>query len=58
MIPTQMYSFSLLVLLCFGGVNSIVLQADQPAHTEHFSHYFAIVMLSLSSQGGLQMKEF
>jgi len=53
-----MYSFSLLVLLCFGGMNSIVLQADQPAHIEHLPHYFAIVMLSLSSQGGLQMKEF
>lgn len=53
-----MYSFSLPVLLCFGGMSSIVLQADQPAHTEHFPYCFAIVMLSLSSQGGLQLKEF
>jgi len=37
---------------------NIVLQSDQPAHTEHFPDCFAIVMLSLSSQGGLQMKEF
>lgn len=58
MTPTQMYSFSVPFLLCFGGMMNIVLQSDQPAHTEHFPHCFAIVMLSLSSQGGLQMKEF
>jgi hypothetical protein len=49
---------SIFIAFCFGGMNSTVLQADQPAHTEHFPHYFAIVMLSLSSQGGLQVKEF
>ena len=58
MAPTQMYSFSVRFLLCFGGMISIVLQADQPAHTEHVPDYFAIVMLSLSSQGGLQMMKF